>query len=176
MLDFLTQRFFGSKKTNPRGQSVKLTLEQFESRFLPNAGPLFAGFGGPALVGSADPAGQSHSETQTLTATLTGAAGTSGSATFTSNSAAGTNNLLVQVSGLTANTTYSVTSGTTTLGSITTNASGSGQLSVSNVSPALTAGQSLTVLDPSGATVLSGTLAATGCPSGSHPDASIPGT
>lgn len=167
MLRFLKQRFGGSNKADHRDRSVRLNLEEFESRFLPNAGPLFAGvpplpFGSPPLVGAADPSGQ-----QTLTAALAGATGTSGAATFSSNTTAATNSLLVQVSGLSASSTYTVDIGGTSVGQITTNSSGSGQLSLSNISASIAPGTAVTVLDSTGATVLSGTFAPPGCSSGS---------
>ena len=65
----------------------------------------------------------------------------------------------VQVSGLTASSSYTVESGSTTLGTISTDANGHGQLSVSDLSPALAAGATITVLDSNNSTVLSGTLA-----------------
>jgi hypothetical protein len=177
MLDFLKQRFFGSQKTSHRGQSVRPTLEEFESRFLPNAGPLFAGtnalgFNGSAQFGAADPSNMGQ---QSLTATLTGATG-SGSASFSSNSTAGTNSLVVNVSGLNANSTYTVQIGGATAGQITTNANGSGQLSSSNISTSVASGSAITVLDPTGAPVLSGTFAASGCSSGSSSGTGSSGT
>ncbi len=96
----------------------------------------------------------------TLTASLTGVTGTSGSVTFKADSVTGDNSLIVKVAGLTASSTYTVMSGTTTLGTITTDASGKGTLSVTDLSPALAAGAVITVLDDAGTTTLSGTLAA----------------
>jgi hypothetical protein len=121
-------------------------------------GPAFAG----ALGGRNDPGdGFAGFGIPTLAANLTGASGTSGTATFSTNALIGQNSFHLHASGLTANTTYTVSSGSTTLGTFTTDANGQGKLSVSNVSPALTAGSTITVKDPTGATALSGTLANT---------------
>jgi hypothetical protein len=175
MLEFLRKLFAGTRRAGDRRGSVRPMLETFEARDLPSAGGLFAtshhlaapsqAHFGAAVAGAS--ANQSQTpdacgadrQTQTLTATLSGASGTSGSATFTSNTATGDNSLHVQVSGLNPNATYSVMSGTTALGTITTDANGAGKLSANNLSPALTAGAALTVLDSQNATVLSGTLA-----------------
>jgi hypothetical protein len=166
---------FRGKKVSNRRLSVRLTLEPFESRDLPNAAPLFAAMhqlslGTPAHMGASNAGssdtsyqghyqGQDQTQTQTLAAHLTGATGTSGIATFRSNATSGDNSLNIQVSGLTAHATYTVMSGTTKVGTITTNANGRGFLSVSKVSPTLTAGATISVLDSAKATVLSGKLA-----------------
>lgn len=187
MMDFLRRLFSRPKKTSSRGEPVRLRLEQFEARDLPNGSPLFAGlqqfaFGnparfGPSIAGLSDPLcqGQGTGQTQTLVASLTGASGTSGTATFRSNSTTGDNSLTVQVSGLAADSTFTVTSGTTTLGTINTDANGRGYFSVSNVSPALTSGAAITVLNSSSATVLSGTLATFTPASITHLSASLSG-
>jgi hypothetical protein len=96
---------------------------------------------------------------QELSANLTGTTG-SGSARFS----AGDNSLSVSVSGLTAAATYTVqlangTATPTTVGQITTDPNGSGTLSVSNLTAIVAAGSVVTILDPTGATILQGALA-----------------
>jgi hypothetical protein len=93
-----------------------------------------------------------------LTATLSGATG-SGKAKVEINAATGTNKLNVSITGLAASTTYTVMAGTTTLGTITTSSTGSGDLKVRNTTASLTAGTTITVVDSSNNTVLTGTLA-----------------
>jgi hypothetical protein len=192
MREFFKKLFAPTRKTGNSGRAVRPMLESLEGRDLPNAGPwleaahlfgrggasevraAFAGAtGGSSDAGSACEAGH---QTQTLTASLTGASGASGSVTFRSNTASGDNHLSVQVSGLTASTTYTVSSGSTTLGTITTDANGKGKLSVSDLSPALTAGATITVTDPSSATVLSGTLATPTAPTNTNLIATLGGT
>lgn len=165
MLKFLKQRFFGTTKTNPRGQTVRLTLEEFEPRFLPNASPLFAGvqslgFGGPLATAGV-------SAGTNFTASLSGVTGAAGTASYNANAASSQNSLSLQVTGLTANATYTVQINGTTVGQLTTNASGSAQLSLSNISPTVAAGSVISVLDSTGTTDLQGTFASTGCSSGS---------
>jgi hypothetical protein len=173
-------------------------LETFESRDLPNASPIFAamsqlplgdpaqfgrmspgferpfGLGGPFGFGGLLGQGLGQGQTQVLAASLTGATGTSGNALFFSNST-GDNSLSVRVSGLAANSTFTVTSGTTTLGTFNTDANGRGFLTVSNVSPALTSGATINVQDSSGATVLSGALGSPSALNGTHLSASLTG-
>jgi hypothetical protein len=171
MLEFIRKLFRPANKESYRRRPIRLTLEAFESRDLLSASPLCAGFHAPSMsdhsksasvhAGSSDSSHGCHdnSQSQTLTASLTGATGTSGSATFKSDTSSGDNSLVVQVSGLAASSTFTVMSGTTTLGTITTDASGSGKLSVSDLSPALVAGADITLVDANEATVLTGTLA-----------------
>jgi hypothetical protein len=174
-------------------------LETFESRDLPNASPFFAampqlplgdpeqfgrmspgferpfGLGGPFGFGGLFGQGLGQGQTQVLAAALTGATGTSGTALFFSNSTTGDNSLSVRVSGLAASSTFTVTSGTTTLGTFNTDANGRGFLTVSNVSPALSSGATINVQDSSGATVLSGTLGSPSALNGTHLIASLTG-
>ena len=171
MLEFIRKLFRPANKESYRRRPIRLTLETFEPRDLLSASPLCAGFQVPSMsdhsqsasvhADSSDSARGCHdnSQSQTLTASLTGDTGTSGSVTFTSNTSSGDNSLVVQVSGLAASSTFTVTSGTTTLGTITTDVNGSGKLSVTNLSPALAAGADITVVDANEATVLTGTLA-----------------
>jgi len=150
-------------------------LESLEGRDVPSGGMWFglgqemslfngARFGSAfsGLIGEGHhPLHNSESglELSRLVAKLTGSNGASGSATFISNEESGGNGLDVQVSGLTARTTYTVSSGTQILGTFRTNANGNGRDAFNDVSPALTDGSAITISDPSGSTVLSGTLA-----------------
>src|ERR1700722_7591838 len=149
MLEFLRKLLRPARKDSHRRTRVRLNLEAFESRDLLNAGPLCTAFRAPSMndrsqaasanAGSSDSSHGCHdnSQSQSLIASLTGASGTSGSATFKSDTTSGDNSLQVQVSGLAASSTFTVTSGTTTLGTITTDANGTGKLSVSDLSRAL---------------------------------------
>jgi hypothetical protein len=196
MKNFFLRLFTGSKKSSKTRPPVRLALEPFEARDLPNASPFLAAFQhlafdnpghlGALNAGLGDPAsqgqcqglglGQSQDQRQTLVANLTGTTGASGTVFFRSNSTTGDNSLTVQVSGLTADSTYTVMSGTTKLGTINTNAKGAGYFSVSNVSPALTSGATITVQDSTSATVLSGTLATFTPPTLMYLSASLTGT
>jgi hypothetical protein len=191
--------FVGAKKAGNVRPPVRLMLETFEPRDLPNASPFFAAmpqmplgnpaqfgmvtpsfegpfrFGGPFAFGGLFGQGLGLDQTQVLAASLPGATGTSGTALFFSNSTTGDNSLSVRVSGLAANSTFTVTSGTTTLGTFNTDANGRGFLIVSNVSPALTSGATINVQDSSGATSLSGTLGSPSALTGTHLSASLTG-
>jgi phage protein U len=94
-----------------------------------------------------------------LSAPLTGATGTSGNLHFLTSATAGQNAIDVQVKGLAASSTFTVNVGTTTVGSIATDANGKGQLKLTGLSTTAAAGTAVTILDSTGATVLSGTLA-----------------
>jgi hypothetical protein len=72
----------------------------------------------------------------------------------------GSNSLQVGLFGVSANSTYAVQLDGTTAGTVTTNASGSGHLSVSDLSTPPQAGSTLTVLDSTGATIPQGSFAA----------------
>jgi hypothetical protein len=133
------------------------------------------GFGERFGFGGQFGQGLGQSQTQVLAASLTGATGTSGTALFFTNSKTGDNGLSVRVSGLAANSTFTVTSGTTTLGTFNTDANGRGFLTVSNVSPALTSGATINVVNSSSATVLSGTLGSPSALTGTHLSASFTG-
>jgi hypothetical protein len=100
-----------------------------------------------------------HPSRQELSATLSGASGTSGFAAYSANTTTGDNTFRLRVSGLTASTTYTVQVGGTTVGQVTTDASGKGSVSLSNLTATVAAGSVVTVLDPTGVTVLTGTLA-----------------
>jgi hypothetical protein len=177
MMELFKRLFARTRKVRNAGQSFRPVLESLEARDVPSGGHWFGGgheqalFNraqvGPSFAGAT---GDHHdygdrSEAgfgaPTLADSLTGASGTSGTAAFSANAVTGNNSLRLHASGLTADTTYTVSSGTTTLGTFTTDANGQGKLSVSNVTQALTAGAPITVTDPGGAPVLSGTLAAT---------------
>jgi hypothetical protein len=167
MMSFF-KRLFAKKKLFSRSRAVRLMVEAFEPRDVPSAGSVFESMhhlaeqshfrmtDSPTFARFSE--GYSHERT-TLSATLTGTAGASGTISFISNSESGHNSLNVQVSGLTANSSYTVESGSTTLGTISTDANGHGRLAVSDLSPALAAGGSITVVDSNNSTVLSGTLA-----------------
>jgi hypothetical protein len=170
MIKLLKKLFARTTKPRNVGHAFRPVLESLEAREVPSGGPWFGGAHELALLNQAQVGSALAGVTggceaglgaSTLAASLTGTSGASGTATFAANAATGNNSLHIHASGLTANTTYTVASGTTTLGTFTTNANGQGKLSVSDVSPALTAGSVITVTDPSGATVLSGALAAT---------------
>jgi hypothetical protein len=194
MKNLFLRLFTGEKKTCKRRPSVRLALEQFEARDLPNASPAFAafehlsfdnpehfgapnaGFGATASQGQCQGLGQRQGQTQILVANLTGTTGASGTVFFRSSSTTGDNSLTVQVSGLTADSTYTVMSGTTKLGTINANSKGAGYFSVSNVSPALTADATITVQDSTSATVLTGTLSTFTPPTLAHLSASLTGT
>jgi hypothetical protein len=187
-MELFRKLFAGAKKAGSGGRTFRPVLESLESRDVPSFGPWFGAAhelalanlsrAGSALAGptGGHHGGDSDSQAQTLSATLTGTSGASGNVSFSSNSASGQNHRRVSVSGLTADTAYTVSSGTTTLGTITTDANGNGKLSVRNVSPALTSGSDVTVTDPSGATVLSGTLAANSRQAGTSLIATLGGT
>jgi hypothetical protein len=97
---------------------------------------------------------------QALSATLSGSAGASGFAQYTPGTTSGQNSFALQVSGLSASAPYSIQVGSGTIGSFTTDSSGAGSLSLSNVSTAISAGSILTVLNAQNNPVLSGTFAA----------------
>ena len=172
-MEFFKRLFASKRKTDSRDRFVRPRLEAFEARDLPNASPLFTAFhardfDAQAWVGSlaSDWGGlsfqcQAAGQTTTLTATLTGATGTSGEARYSTNTTAGTNEFSVQVSGLTPDTTYNVVVGTTTE-TFTTDAKGRGHLSVSNFPGTVTANTMVTVETSTGTpvTVLSGAFAA----------------
>jgi hypothetical protein len=176
MLNWFKKRFAGASKPRSGARKVRPMLESLEEREVPSGGQWSGMHHDPgafdrAQFGSAfagatngwngnEGWGEGRHGSPTLVASLTGSSGTSSSAAYSSNTSTGQNSLRVHVSGLTANTTYTVSSGSTTLGNIKTNANGQGTLAVSDVSTTLTAGSPVTVADSSGNTVLSGTLAA----------------
>ena len=175
MRQFFKWLFSQPNPPKSRNQPRRLMLEAFESRDLLSASAFFSMAHRPPMDSHAQFRGgdlqqlagfdsggqgcQGSSQSSTLTTALTGANGASGAVTFTSNGSSSDNTLTVSVTGLTASSTYTVMSGTTTLGTITTDANGQGKLSVSDLSPALVAGAAITVTDSSSATVLTGTLA-----------------
>src|SRR5262249_40531731 len=79
------------------------------------------------LQGTFAPREDHYSESH-FTSELTGASGTSGSAHFVVSATAGENSLKIKVSGLAANTTYTVEIGGTSVGSITTDGNGAGKV------------------------------------------------
>jgi hypothetical protein len=148
----------------PRGRAAVLFrphLEGLGERVVP------AGFGhhhffdGGALVGVLNAgSGDADASITRLSATFTGATGTSGSAHYHADTTAGTNRLSLHVSGLAASQTFTVQIDGTTVGTLTTDANGAGRASFSNLTATISARSLLTVLDPSGSTVLTGTFAA----------------
>ncbi len=97
---------------------------------------------------------------QEVSATLTGATGTSGTAEFTSSSTAGQNTFTLTVSGLSASTTYTVDIGGTSIGTFTTDTTGASTLTLSNLTTTIASASVITVVDSTGTTVLQGTFAA----------------
>jgi hypothetical protein len=164
MLEFLKRRFFGPEKANHSGQRIRLTLEEFENRFLPSASPLLAGVNPPGFGGSSAAGADTGTH---LSASLSGVTGAAGTASFNAGTVSGQNSLKLQVTGLTANSNYTVQVNGTSVGQIHTDASGNATLSLSNISPSVTAGSAISVLDSTGATALQGTFASTECSSGS---------
>jgi hypothetical protein len=109
------------------------------------------------LTGTLAASGGCHAG-QRLSASLIGTTG-SGFATYSS----AENSLRVSVSGLATGATYTlqVSNGTatpTTVGQITTDTNGNGKLSASNLSATIATGTTISVVDSSGTTVLSGTF------------------
>jgi hypothetical protein len=146
----------------PRGRAAapfRPRVDGLDERVVP------AGFGhhhffdGSALFGALDSGAEGADANVTrLAASLTGATGTSGSAHYHPDTTAGTNRLSLHVSGLAASQTFTVQIDGTTVGTLTTDANGAGRTSFLNLTATVSAGSVLTVLDPSGATVLSGTF------------------
>jgi hypothetical protein len=174
-----TNLFFPGRKSTTPARRARLALESFEPRDLPSAstvpgpvqqtahqGPAIGPAGNiPAQVSDLVFSGGFHQQGKVLTAALTGATGTAGTATFTPGARAGQNTLTVSVSGLADGATYTVdVNGTALSGTLTTNASGAGTLTLTDVATAITAGTTLTVLDSTSTTVLTGTFTPPGCP------------
>ncbi len=149
------------------------TVDGLDERVMPavfGGRSLFAGaLFGPATAGHGDFSGANLTQ---LSAALTGTSG-SGHAHATVNATAGTSSLSVNVTGLTANTTYSVEVNGTTVGEIATNANGAANVRMSGLATTIAAGDTLAIADSTGTTVLSGTFAA---PSITRLSASLTGT
>jgi hypothetical protein len=194
MLEYFKKWFAPARQANPRARHARPTLESLETRDVPNAGPGFFAhgfnFGPPALFGAA--AGQSPVSSgvlqavsgaghmEALVATLTGVTGASGKATFTPGSS-GQNTFTLSGSGLTASQTYDVEVGGTSVGQVSTDSSGGGSVTLSNLTAAVAAGSVVSVVDTSttpSTIVLSGTFAADGChhDHGQELSASLTGT
>ena len=195
MLRSLKKWFATKRHVSRRGVQARPRLESFEARDLPSAGHgLFAAhafhFGSPAQSSSMKSAsavsyGQLHAASgtgheQTLVATLSGVTGASGQVKFTPSTTAGQNTFVLSVSGLTANQTYSVQVDGTAVGQVSTDTSGNGSVTLSNLTAAIAAGSVVTVVDTSttpSTTVLTGTLAASdGCHGGHRLTASLTGS
>lgn len=121
---------------------------------------------------------QSGCEKHDLVATLTGVTGASGEAEFLPAAASGQTNFRLQVSGLSASTTYSVLVGGSSVGTVSTDSSGSGSLALSNSSLSVSSGTTVQVTTSDGSTVaLSGTFASPTSTSTSKPlSATLTGT
>jgi hypothetical protein len=118
-----------------------------------------AGLFGSFTAGAGD---FSEANEARLFAALTGATGTAGHARYHADATAGTNSLSLSVSGLAASSTFTVQIDGTTVGQITTDANGAGKVTLSNLTTAVAAGTVISVLDSTGATVLSGTFTSGG--------------
>jgi hypothetical protein len=153
----LTRRAGQPARQHPRPQA-RLGVEELSPRVLPHASPFAVGAGGAfahALVSSAshatatDSGSSSHqgcggAESATFSASLSDASGATGQASY--NATAGT--LTVSVHGSTASTSLDVVVDGTTVGTVTTNASGNGHATLSGVTVA--AGSTITVGDLTG--------------------------
>jgi hypothetical protein len=142
--------------------SFRPTVEGLDERVMPAVFGRSQLFAGAAHFGAFDAGGEDSDDANEtrLTATLTGATGTSGHARYHANATEGTSGLSLRVSGLAASSTFTVQIGGATVGQITTDADGDGKLHLSNLTATVAAGTNITVLDSTGATVLSGTFAA----------------
>jgi hypothetical protein len=155
----MTRKARQPARTHQHSQT-RLGVEELNPRVLPSAGPFglaAARLSGHAFFAAASMAAADamHSSTPfqgghecgaeaTLTASLTDASGATGQASF--NATTGT--LKIKVQGATASTSLSVAVDGTTVGSVTTDASGNGQVKLSNVS--VQAGSTITVGDLQG--------------------------
>jgi len=101
------------------------------------------------------------SPVQTLSAPLSGGMGAAGHALFTVNAAAEQNAFTLQVVGL-PGSTFSVDVGHTTIGQLSTDANGNGQLELKDLPAILAAGSRIKVVDSEGDTVLEGGFATRG--------------
>jgi hypothetical protein len=155
MFWFIPRLFARAKKPRSILRQARLQLETCEARDLPSALSLVGHFKTHAAAVTATTA----SNVQSLSATLTGATGTAGSATFVSDAATGDNALKVRVSGLAASSTFTVSVGGTTVGTITTDANGHGRALFTNLSAAPSAGTAISVLDATSISVLAGSFA-----------------
>jgi hypothetical protein len=110
------------------------------------------------LTGTFATGGECHHD-GALIANLTGATGTSGTAEFKAGEESGENRFELSVSGLTANTTYTVEVGGSSIGTFTTDSTGAGSLELKDITTTIAAGSVLTVVDANNNTVLTGTFA-----------------
>jgi hypothetical protein len=93
-----------------------------------------------------------------LVADLTGDSGVTGHATIFTSPNSG-QSLRVEADGLTAGATYTVQIAGTTVGTFTADNEGEGEIALDSLTQTVAAGDTASVLDDSGATVLTGTLA-----------------
>ncbi len=144
-------------------RTFRPALEGFDERVMP------AHFGHfHSLTGASFASAGTASSVTRLTATLTGATGTSGHARYHADATASTNGFAVRVSGLAASATFDVKIDGTTVGQVTTDANGAGRVSLTTLTAAVAAGSVVTVVAASGATVLTGTFAAAPSHGGCH--------
>jgi hypothetical protein len=108
------------------------------------------------------PHGGDVSSVSELSAALNGASGTSGFAEFRSSLTLGENRLELFATGLTANAMFDVQVDGASVGRLSTDANGRGELELSNVSVTVAASSALSVLDDQGTTVLQGTFSVGG--------------
>jgi hypothetical protein len=94
-----------------------------------------------------------------LFAMLTGTTGATGVAVFSSEG----NKLEVEITGAAANTTYNITIDNTTVGQVTTDASGQAEFHAAGGTLTVNAGSAISVADTTGTAILQGTFAAASC-------------
>src|ERR1043165_465222 len=139
------KKYLGNHRTSRPALRTRLLVESLESRDVPSCAGLSSLHGASASDVGTFHNGSAHG--QHLSATLTGANGTAGTATFTSNKSAGTNSLSVSASGLTAGRTYDVQINGTTVGQVTMDTNGARTATLSNITAAVAAGATIAVVD-----------------------------
>lgn len=155
------------RRREPR--SARLGVEAFETRDVPSASGFghfvpheyFGSFAAPAHTGAAQ-AGATKAANQVFTAALTSDTGAAGKITFAINTTASTNSLAISATGLTANQTFDVQIGGTSVGSVTTDANGAAITTLKNITATIAAGTAIALVDTStdpATTALSGTFA-----------------
>ncbi len=109
---------------------------------------LVGGVGINAAVSISGQDATSGCQSKDLVATLTGVTGASGTATYNPNAASGQTNFTLTVTGLTASSTFEVDVNGTSIGSISTDATGAGTLTLSSSTLAISSGSTIVVVDP----------------------------
>jgi large repetitive protein len=149
-----------NKATTRRDRTqMRLNVEELMPRVLPSANPFNMAWGHyadsathpafAAFVMGGESHGRGHdhgSEDTTFSATLTNSSGATGTALFN----ATTGNLTVSITKAAANTTLSVTVGTTTIGSFLTDASGNGKATFTEAAGAIAVGTTVAAGDVTG--------------------------